>query len=121
MGDGSSSFWYDSWTREGPLCRFVDYVHISNTQLRINDCWHEGRWCLNSLSTIVNEHIRKLVEEVLVPFVISHPDTITWLLSPTGIYTASTGYSLFLVIFLRMLMVFYVGCEDYMLLLKFPF
>ena len=92
IGDDSSSFWYDFWTQSGPLCHLVDYVHISDTQLRIKDCWLEGKWCFDSLFSIVNEPVKKLIEEIPAPLVSSHLDAFIWLFSPTGIYTASSGY-----------------------------
>ena len=33
LGNGSSSFWYDSWSPLGKLCDLVPFVHISDTQL----------------------------------------------------------------------------------------
>ena len=38
LGDGSASLWYDNWTSVGPLYRVVDFVHISDSQMKVRDC-----------------------------------------------------------------------------------
>ena len=51
LGDGSFSFWFDPWTHEGPLCNMVDFIHISDSQLMVKDCWEEGSWMLDNIWT----------------------------------------------------------------------
>lgn len=38
FNSGDTSLWFIDWTGLGPLCHFVDFVHISDTQLRVQIC-----------------------------------------------------------------------------------
>lgn len=37
IGEGDMSFWFDKWMDEGPMCSKVNYVHISDSQLKVKD------------------------------------------------------------------------------------
>ena len=36
--DGNSSFWFDCWTRHGPICNEVDFIHVADSELCVTDC-----------------------------------------------------------------------------------
>ena len=78
LGDGSSSLWYDSWTKDGPICAMVDYVHISNSHLLVKDCWDQGSWKLDQLCTPLPEHIKSLIEGGGVQFFYLLRQLIAW-------------------------------------------
>jgi hypothetical protein len=44
IGDGNSSFWYDSWIVKEKLSSQVPFVAIQDTHLRIRDVWVNGKW-----------------------------------------------------------------------------
>lgn len=37
IGNGDVSFWFDNWWKERPICTKVDYVHISDSNLKVGD------------------------------------------------------------------------------------
>jgi hypothetical protein len=44
IGDGESSFWYDSWVLKERMCSVVPVVAIQDTTMKINDVWLNGGW-----------------------------------------------------------------------------
>jgi hypothetical protein len=55
IGDGNSSFWYDSWIVNEKLSSLVPFVAIQDTQLRIKDVWFDGKWNFQHLYTCLPE------------------------------------------------------------------
>jgi hypothetical protein len=51
IGDGESSFWYDSWILKETLCSIVPIVAIQDTAMKINEVWLNGRRNLQNLYT----------------------------------------------------------------------
>jgi len=51
IGRGEVSLWYDKWLEDDYLCNIVPYVHISETNLRLRDIYHHGRWNFSHLTT----------------------------------------------------------------------
>nr|KYP57229.1 hypothetical protein KK1_003487 [Cajanus cajan] len=51
LGAGNSSLWFDNWLGTGTLSQVVPYVHISDSHLKVGDCWSQGSWCLDNLAT----------------------------------------------------------------------
>ena len=91
LDNGASSFWFDSRTREGPLCSLVDFVHISDAYMRVSDCWDQGHWKFNSLSIIFSEHLRNLVE-ISIPLVSTAIDCWVWSRVVNGKHSTSSTY-----------------------------
>ena len=53
LGSGNMSIWYDHWFELDRLCNLVDYVHISDSMLKVHDIWKNGRWDFSKLATIL--------------------------------------------------------------------
>lgn len=94
LASGMSSIWYSNWMGTGPLCRTLDYVHISDTQLVLRDVWENGSWRLDRLATPIPHDIRSSILNITVTNTISgqFPDCWVWSGSKEGIYKASSGY-----------------------------
>ena len=92
IADGSSSLWFDKWTRDGPLRNFVDYVHISDSHLLVKDCWHHEAWNFDSLCISYNDNVHNLIEEVIVPIHSELVDCWAWFPSPSGAYSTLLAY-----------------------------
>ncbi|XP_057730894.1 uncharacterized protein LOC130946239 [Arachis stenosperma] len=58
IGDLNQNFWFSSWRREGRLSNEIDYVHISDSNLRIQDIWSVGRWHLDTLYSPLSQNLK---------------------------------------------------------------
>ena len=92
MGDSSSSFWFDCWTCQGPLCNSIDYVHILDSYLQIHDCWNEGCWNFNILCTAIFLLLKNLVLEVPIPWNHDSEDYWVWVVGSSGVYSVASYY-----------------------------
>lgn len=95
LGSGSSPLWYSDWLQCGPLCYLLDYVHISDTNVKISDIWKNGSWDLSGLATIIPPHIHDVIMQQNVPTHVddSLTDSWVWKGNKDGIYNVATGYS----------------------------
>ena len=75
------------------LCNVVDYIHISNSQLMVKDCWLNGAWNIDFLYTTFDSNIRSFIKDILIPLQSSLAYCWVWLPSLTGAYSASSTYS----------------------------
>ncbi|KAK7282258.1 hypothetical protein RIF29_10902 [Crotalaria pallida] len=92
LGQGDLSFWYDKWIPNCYLCELVDYVHITDSALRVKDVWLNGAWHLSGLYTPRNNHVRELINSIPVPCASVCQDTVVWIGNSDGIYTVSSAY-----------------------------
>nr|KYP74203.1 Putative ribonuclease H protein At1g65750 family [Cajanus cajan] len=92
FGDGNSSFWFDSWSAMDRLCNHVPYVHISDTERKINDVWKDGSWDWNSLYTLVPDNIKDMLNQVDIMGFGNVPDVWSWTARTDGEYSAASGY-----------------------------
>lgn len=91
---GNTSFWYSDWTRLGPLCDSVNFVHISDTNLRLNQVWLTDRWAFERLSTILPQEITDMINGITGP-TFFQPDMVDrwiWKGHHGGLYTVASGY-----------------------------
>ncbi|MED6148040.1 hypothetical protein PIB30_049441 [Stylosanthes scabra] len=77
---------------EGSLAKDLPFVHISDTNLQIQDVWDHGNWNMNRLSSILPEEVKQnigsynpLAEQVA-------SSGWFWSSSSSKIYYASSGY-----------------------------
>ena len=92
IGDGNTSLWYGNWLGDGNLCNRVDFVHISDTDLRVADIWRDGRWCLDILSTDLPQDIRNSILNREEP-TFTEDDGWIWQHKVDGNFTTSSAYS----------------------------
>ncbi|KAK2378521.1 hypothetical protein QL285_066416 [Trifolium repens] len=92
IGDGNSLFWYSPWLYNDPLCKFVDFVAIQDTQTRIKDIFFDDSWHLNHLYSQIPDYIMHAIKEVAFILNDAIPDCFIWKENMDGIYTASSGY-----------------------------
>ena len=91
LGNGSSSFWYDSWSPLGKLCDLVPFVHISDTQLQVRDICLNGSWNLDVLYTNIPTDIKNTILR-LTPAVGDREDGWVWKGDSSTAYSAASGY-----------------------------
>lgn len=92
-GKGQLSFWFDHWHPEWLLCDKVDYVHISDTELKICDVWEDGIWHLNRLFTPMSRELRVFIMNTAVWLHSDSDDCLAWTQDVSGSYKASFGYA----------------------------
>lgn len=51
---------------EGRLCDMMDFVNISDSELKDRDVWRNGERHLNELSTIITPELRRKISSVAV-------------------------------------------------------
>lgn len=93
VNSGDTSLWYYDWVGTGPICSLVDYVHISDTQIRLKDVVEDGSWHLHSLATIIPEAVKEVIQDVRVPRVLYEavPDCWAWNGSKDECFTTSSA------------------------------
>jgi hypothetical protein len=96
IGDGNSSFWYDSWIVKEKLSSLVPFVAIQDTQLRITDVWFDGKWNFQHLYTCLPEAMVNNIKSLQPRIVNGLPDVWTWHHSSSGVYSTKDAYSWFL-------------------------
>lgn len=53
------------------MCLNLDYVHISDTILKLKDVLVDGSWCLNRLATNIPHDIRDIILQVNAPRILN--------------------------------------------------
>lgn len=66
-GAGDSSLWYMDWTKFGPLCQLVPFVHINDTELCLRRVYIDGKWDFHSLSTMIPPEVCDYLRQIHAP------------------------------------------------------
>lgn len=53
LGNRLTSIWYQDWTGRGKIAEHLDFVHISDTNLKLRDLVQNNSWSLDRLSTML--------------------------------------------------------------------
>lgn len=75
---GNTPFWYTDWTGLGPLCIWVDFVHISDSQLQLNQVWQAGSWALDRLATRLPNEVKDAINYITGPVNFIHEVQDRW-------------------------------------------
>ncbi|KAK7280759.1 hypothetical protein RJT34_25826 [Clitoria ternatea] len=89
---GATSIWFADWAGVGPLASHVDYVHVVDSQLHIQDIWINEEWNFDGL-------YMSLPADMLIHITCKLPGPATmlqWERDPASKYIASSGYNWFL-------------------------
>lgn len=91
---GDSSLWHTDWLGTGPICNLLNFVHISDTQIRLRDVWEDGVWRLDKLVRMIPDNVKHAITSMTVPPRPNDnvPDCWAWIGTNDGIYKASAGY-----------------------------
>ncbi|MED6187656.1 hypothetical protein PIB30_078477, partial [Stylosanthes scabra] len=57
------SLWYHKWKPNGCLAHQVPFVHVSDTNLTINDVWFDGQWNLELLSSWLSHELKIEIQQ----------------------------------------------------------
>lgn len=60
VGDGEFSFWFDMWLDVGSVGSQVDVVHISDSELKVQDLWQNSYRNFINLMTMLPECVKHL-------------------------------------------------------------
>lgn len=94
LHSGTTSFWYSDWTGLGNLCDLVEFVHVSDTQLTLNQLWDDGNWVLDRIISDLPDEVTVAICDVQIPTnpSVNLHDCWAWDGDHGGIYTAASGY-----------------------------
>lgn len=92
IGEGELSFWFDKWMDEGQLFSKVNYVHISDSHLKVKDILVDGVWILRDLYTLIPEDIKHNLNNLVIEREEGVVDCLIWGPSISGAYDAKSGY-----------------------------
>ncbi|MED6191216.1 hypothetical protein PIB30_113955, partial [Stylosanthes scabra] len=77
---------------EGFLAKELPFVHISDTELRIEDVWENGEWKFNGIYSILNPEIKQSILNYNPTSQQGAKAGIFWSASSSRVYSASSGY-----------------------------
>lgn len=66
LGAGNVSFWYEDWSKLGPLCNLVDYVAIHDTDMMVNNVFKENEVNLRQFTTLVLSFVKEEVKKIQI-------------------------------------------------------
>ena len=92
LGNGAASFWFDSWLQEGPLCKLIPYVHISDSDLSLKDVWRNWDWMLEALATPLSPEALNALRNCQVWLHQDSRDCKAWIHDTSSCYTVSSAY-----------------------------
>lgn len=92
IGNGASSFWYDSWIKGGPLCNRVGFVDIQDISKKVRDARRNLDWDLSWLATIIPQAVKEVILSSYVHINNQLEDALIWEGNIQGIYTIKAGY-----------------------------
>lgn len=94
VGNGMTSVWYQDWSGHGKLADHLDFVHISDTALRLHDLIQNGTWCFDKLYTVLTDEVKSWFLAVS-PSQVSDTTQDAWIWdgSNNGTYSVSDGYA----------------------------
>lgn len=93
LGNGMTSVWYEDWTGRGKLADLLDFVHISDTNLKLRDLILNDNWCFDNLYTVLPDEVTNLFMAVSPIIVDNMQDSWSWEGSNNGVYPVSDGYA----------------------------
>ncbi|XP_057442557.1 uncharacterized protein LOC130734228 [Lotus japonicus] len=92
LGDGKTSMWYTDWTGQGKIVDRLPFVHISDTNICLQDLIHNQNWNFNRIMTMLPEDVENSFTKIVPQLAPDRPDMWTWNCSDAGIYSVREGY-----------------------------
>lgn len=93
LGNRLTSIWYQDWTGRGKIAEHLDFVHISDTNLKLRDLVQNNSWSLDRLSTMLPPEMSACFSAVNPHIEPNSADIWYWEGSTTGAYSVKDGYA----------------------------
>ncbi|XP_057760108.1 uncharacterized protein LOC130980443 [Arachis stenosperma] len=90
--DLEKNFWFSKWRREGQLCQEMNYVHISDSDLRILDLWSSGQWNLENIYSPLNQSLQSNINSYNPDVQAGSEVGWCWTDAVSKVYDAHSGY-----------------------------
>nr|KYP47469.1 Putative ribonuclease H protein At1g65750 family [Cajanus cajan] len=88
----NSSLWYEDWLGLGLICREVPYVHISDTDILVAQCWQQGVWNFDSLYTRLPMELANRIQQVQIPSSSIGANIFSWVGDSSECYTTASSF-----------------------------
>jgi len=89
LAKGNCSFWWDNWTRKGPLCNLLNHQQ-SSKNIKISDYIETEIWNMPKLMDTIPSHIAKHIQGIKIHE--AHKDVPVWTLEDTGKFTCKSAW-----------------------------
>lgn len=66
VGNGALSLWFDCFYSQGPFCKLVDFVNISDTRVETKDIYNNGSWNWNLLTTSLATSMKDIISSIFL-------------------------------------------------------
>ncbi|XP_049368399.1 uncharacterized protein LOC125833298 [Solanum verrucosum] len=91
---GTSSFWFDNWTRMGALY-YIENGQNSEEEVEVHEFTIEGRWDEQKLNTILStEMVEYIIESTKPPSTNSQHDQPWWMANTQGDFTVKSAWKI---------------------------
>ncbi|XP_060195408.1 uncharacterized protein LOC132624680 [Lycium barbarum] len=86
---GESLFWWDNWTRIGPLSLYVNRNRAMGNS-RVNEFIIDNRWNNERLQDVVPPNLQQYINQIHI-FDRNIPDKCYWILAQDGVFSCATA------------------------------
>lgn len=90
MDQGNLSLWYNHWSIKAVACHSINYIHLNDVSLKIQDIWRNRAWCWCDAVSNIPQWLKLEVENLFLNDDIH--DVVAWGHESNGIYTTSFTY-----------------------------
>ncbi|XP_075103509.1 uncharacterized protein LOC142178080 [Nicotiana tabacum] len=93
VGEGEISFWYDNWTKFGPLYKQLP-DNVQPTDIKLKDVLVDGEWQEKNCDVKWNDAIRNIINTEEVEFLDGTPDKAIWSADNKGKFTITAAWDI---------------------------
>ncbi|XP_060201107.1 uncharacterized protein LOC132629772 [Lycium barbarum] len=91
VGQGNLSFWWDNWTRLGPIAYLLPTEYRAK-RVRVSEFIYDGKWNTLTLSSLLSDHIWQHIAKISIEP--DKDDYPVWLPDPSGRFTYKSAWDL---------------------------
>ncbi|XP_060182254.1 uncharacterized protein LOC132611915 [Lycium barbarum] len=89
---GTSSFWFDNWTKEGALY-FVDNELVIDEEIKVREFTSDGEWNFPKLQEFLAEETVEYIQDTISPKLIqANNDKAWWMGETNGKFTVKSAW-----------------------------
>ncbi|XP_059292579.1 uncharacterized protein LOC132046049 [Lycium ferocissimum] len=89
---GNINFWFDNWTKQGPLCDLMEDINIQQL-IPINEVFKLGQWDWTVLVPYPSDQIKEIINNCYISLDHNTEDTPYSTPAETGIFSVSSAWN----------------------------